>query len=195
MTTVRMPTQKRSIEKRDNIIEKGFKLMCEKGYYNTTTTDIAEYANVSVGIIYQYFNDKKDIFIEGVKKYSNDIMYPILKVLDDDTFDLYNISKLLDEMVKRHTFSLKEHEEISAMTHLDKEVGEIFRNSELIVSNKIVNYLEKKNYNIPNMLEKVHIIMQIIDDYCHEMVYHKHDEINYDIMKDEIIKMIKRIIK
>ena len=61
-----MPTQKRSIEKRNRIIEKGFKLMCEQGYYNTTMPDIAKYADVSVGIIYQYFNDNKDIFIEGV---------------------------------------------------------------------------------------------------------------------------------
>ena len=38
--------------------------MCNKGYYNISTPDIAKEANVSTGIIYQYFNDKKDIFIE-----------------------------------------------------------------------------------------------------------------------------------
>ena len=47
----RIPTQKRSIEKRNKMIEKGFKLMCEKGYYNTSTPDIAESAGVSTGII------------------------------------------------------------------------------------------------------------------------------------------------
>lgn len=59
----RIPTQKMSIEKINKIIE--------KGYYNTSTPDIAESAEVSIGIIYQYFNDKKDIFIEGIKQYSN----------------------------------------------------------------------------------------------------------------------------
>ena len=49
----RIPTQKRSIEKRNKIIAKGFELMCEKGYYNTSTPDIAESAGVSTGIIYQ----------------------------------------------------------------------------------------------------------------------------------------------
>ena len=76
----RIPTQKRSIEKRNKIIEKGFELMCEKGYYNTSTPDIAESAWVSIGIIYQYFNDKKDIFIEGIKEYSNSIMFPMINV-------------------------------------------------------------------------------------------------------------------
>ena len=51
---------KMSIEKINKIIE--------KGYYNTSTPDIAESAEVSIGIIYQYFNDKKDIFIEGMNK-------------------------------------------------------------------------------------------------------------------------------
>ena len=50
------------VEKRNKIIEKGFELMCEKGFYNISTPDIAEAAEVSTGIIYQYFNDKKDIF-------------------------------------------------------------------------------------------------------------------------------------
>ena len=82
MSDTRMPTQKRSIEKRNRIIEKGFELMCEKGYYNVSTPDIAEAAEVSTGIIYQYFNDKKDIFIEGVKNYSRGIMYPMINLID-----------------------------------------------------------------------------------------------------------------
>ena len=68
MSNIRIPTQKRSIAKRERIIENGFNLMCENGYFNTSTPDIAKAADVSTGIIYQYFNDKKDIFIEGVKK-------------------------------------------------------------------------------------------------------------------------------
>ena len=40
MSDTRMPTQKRSIEKRNKIIKCGFELMCEKGYYNTNTTEI-----------------------------------------------------------------------------------------------------------------------------------------------------------
>ncbi|MCQ2969734.1 MAG: TetR/AcrR family transcriptional regulator, partial [Clostridium sp.] len=74
MAEVRMPTQKRGIEKRNKIIEAGFKVICDKGYYNITTNDIAQEAGVSVGIIYQYFNDKKEIFIEGIKNYSKSIM-------------------------------------------------------------------------------------------------------------------------
>ena len=84
MSEIRIPTQKRSIEKKDKIVEKGFELMCENGYFNTSTNDIAKYAGVSTGIIYQYFNDKKEIFIEGVKNYSDTIMFPILDILKNN---------------------------------------------------------------------------------------------------------------
>ena len=75
MGNIREPIKKSSIEKKERIIKKGFELMCEKGYHNVNTVDIAKYSNVSTGIIYQYFNDKKDIFVKGVKDYANNIMF------------------------------------------------------------------------------------------------------------------------
>ena len=71
--TIRTPVQKRSIEKKDKIIEAGFNLICKKGYYNTNTAEIAKEAGVSTGIVYQYFRDKHDILIEGIKRYATDI--------------------------------------------------------------------------------------------------------------------------
>ena len=40
MTKTRVPTQKRSIEKRQKIVKAGFDLFCEKGYYKTNTAEI-----------------------------------------------------------------------------------------------------------------------------------------------------------
>ena len=39
---IREPVQKRSIEKKEKIIKAGFDLICEKGYYNTNTAEIAK---------------------------------------------------------------------------------------------------------------------------------------------------------
>ena len=64
---IRKPIQKRSIEKKEKIIQSGFELICKKGYYNTNTAEIAKNASVSTGIVYQYFKDKHDIFIEALK--------------------------------------------------------------------------------------------------------------------------------
>lgn len=199
MSEIRIPTQKRSIEKRNKIIEKGFELMCENGYYNTNTNDIAKYAGVSTGIIYQYFNDKKEIFIEGVKNYSDNIMFPIVDVLKNNEIKFDNLEKLLDQMlnifIKKHTLSKKAHEEIIALSHLDNDIAKIFHDKEINTTKEIVDLLVKNNFKIKNITEKVHIIIGIVENYCHEIVYHKHSLLNYDEMKNEVIKIINSILK
>lgn len=199
MSNTRVPTQKRSIEKRNRIVEKGFELMCEKGYYNVSTPDIAEAAEVSTGIIYQYFTDKKDIFIEGVKNYANTIMFPMLTVLENEDIKIENIEQLLKNMIdayiKNHTISKKAHEELMAMSHLDDDVALIFKKSEFDLTNKIVEILEHNNIKLENPIEKIHIVIGIIENLCHEIVYHKHNKINYDAMKNEVIQMIVSTLK
>lgn len=199
MSEIRIPTQKRSIEKRNKIIEKGFELMCNNGYYNTNTNEIAKYAGVSTGIIYQYFNDKKDIFMAGVENYANKIMYPMLNILKTQKIDLNNLDEILSDMIdnfiKSHTISKKAHEELMAMSHLDEDVKNIFKNSELEMTNKIVSLLENNEITTDHLKEKVHIIIGVIENLCHEIVYHKHEQLNYDIMKKEVIKLITSMLK
>ena len=198
MSETRIPTQKRSIEKRNKIIAYGFELMCNKGYYNVSTNDIAKYAEVSTGIIYQYFNDKKDIFIEGIKNYSDNIMFPILNVLKNNEVKINNLENLLNEMldifIKQHTLSKNAHEEMIALSHLDPDIAEIFHQKELDTTTIIVKTLKENNIFSENLSEKVHIIIGIVENYCHEVVYHHHKTMNYDVMKKEVIKIIANIL-
>ena len=199
MSETRIPTQKRSIEKRNKIIEKGFELICKNGYYKTNTIDIAEYAGVSTGIIYQYFNDKKEIFLEGMKMYSDSIMFPLINILDNKKFDIDNFDKVLDnvinEFIKSHKVSKKAHEEMMALSHLDDDIASIFHEKEIEFTNKIVSILKYNNFNTENIEEKVHIVIGLVDNLCHEIIYHKHANINYDIMKKEVIDIIINILK
>ena len=173
--------------------------MCENGYYKTTTSDIAKYIGISTGIIYQYFNDKKEIFIEGVQHYSEGILFPMIKILDENTISLENIDDIIEsiinDLIKQHTFSKKAHEELMAMSHLDSDISEIFKKSELELTKKIVTVLEDNNINLANAQEKIHIAIGLIDNLCHETVYHQHEQFNYDVMKTETIKLIVYILK
>lgn len=198
MAEVRIPTQKRSIEKRNKIIEKGFELMCNNGYHATNTADIAKYAGVSIGIIYQYFTDKKEIFIEGAKKYSNDIMFPIFSLIDENTKlpkDLKSFFKKIIEINKRqHTTSKKAHQELTAMQHLDEDVEQIFKNSELAFSEKLYHLFINNDFDSNNLEEKMHLIVNLIDSLAHEEAYHKHDNLNYDVMENIVIDTILSIL-
>ena len=51
MTTIREPSQKRSIETKRKIIEAGYNLFAKYGYYKINTAQIAKEAGVSTGIL------------------------------------------------------------------------------------------------------------------------------------------------
>ena len=195
---IREPVQKRSIEQKEKIIKSGFELICEKGYYNTNTAEIAKAAGVSTGIVYQYFKDKHDILVEGIKKYASDIFYPMLNVTTNIKIDKNNLDKILRNMInafiENHKLSQVAHEEIMSMTHSDKEIAEFFQENEMAMTKNISNVLLKNGFNSSNLDEKVHIAIHLIDDLCHEIVYHKHKDLNYDVMIDLVIENILNLM-
>ena len=196
-TEIREPIQKRSIETKDKIIEAGFDLICNDGYYKTNTSKIAKKAGVSTGIIYQYFKDKRDIFLSGLDKYADDIFYPMLNMpnISFSKDDLPNILKnMIERYISNHKLSAIAHEEITAMTHSDKDVAFYFHKKEMEMTNKISNILIENNFKITNIKEKVHIMIGLIDNLCHEIVYHKHKELDYDAMTDIVINEIVNIL-
>ena len=197
-TEIREPIQKRSIETKDKIIEAGFDLICNDGYYKTNTSKIAKKAGVSTGIIYQYFKDKRDIFLAGLDKYADDIFYPMLNMpnVNFSKDDLPNIMKnMIKRYISNHKLSAIAHEEITAMTHSDKDVAFYFHKKEMEMTNKISNILVENNFKITNINEKVHIVIGLTDNLCHEIVYHKHKELDYEIMTDIVVNEIINILK
>ena len=195
---IREPIQKRSIEKKEKIIKSGFELICEKGYYNTNTAEIAKAAGVSTGIVYQYFKDKHDILVEGIKRYASEIFYPMLNVTSNIKIDKNNLDTILRNMIntfiENHKLSQVAHEEIMAMTHSDKEIAEFFQQNEMAMTKNISRILVDNGFDSKNLDEKVHIAMHLIDDLCHEIVYHKHKDLDYDVMINLVIENILNLI-
>ena len=179
---------------KEKIIKAGFELICEKGYYNTNTAEIAKVAGVSTGIIYQYFKDKHDILVEGIKRYASDIFYPMLNVTSNIKIDKNNLDSVLRNMinafVENHKLSQIAHEEIMAMTHSDKEIAEFFQENEMAMTKNISKILLDNGFGSKNLDEKVHIAIHLIDDLCHEIVYHKHKDLDYDVMINLVIENI-----
>ena len=198
MEEIREPKQKRAIKKKEAIIKAGFNLICKNGYYNTNTAEIAKEAGVSTGIIYQYFKDKYDIFIEALEKYGCDIFFPLLKVKDIQ-FNKSEFDQLLNQMIQHyisnHKVSNVAHEEIMSMVHSDKRVAEYYYKRELEMTNILRNIFIDNGFKDINLYEKVHIMMGLIDNLCHEIIYHKHDDMNYDIMTNLVIENIKNLFK
>ena len=194
--SIREPKQKRAVEKKEKILEAGFELICENGYYNTNTAEIAKKANVSTGIVYQYFKDKHDILVEAVYKYGDKIFFPMLNI---KKIDLKDIDKMMRDMInhyiKDHKVSKIAHEEIMSMVHSDHDIATYYYKRELEMTSNIKKLLLENNFKDDNLDEKIHVIIGMIDNLCHEVTYHKHKEMNYDIMTDIVIENIKNILK
>ena len=195
---IRKPVQKRSIETKEKILKAGFDLICEKGYYNTNTAEIAKAANVSTGIVYQYFKDKHDILIESIQIYGTSVLLPMMEILENDfTSDNLKvvIKRIINTLIQSHSISRSAHNEIMALSLSDEQVAKIFQDSEIELTDKLIDILTKNGLEFDNMREKVHIIINIVDDLCHEVAYHKHESMNYEVMIDTVVDCVINLLK
>lgn len=63
------------------------------------------------------------------------------------------------------------------------------------MTKSIKELLLENNFKDNNLDEKIHVIIGMIDNLCHEVTYHKHKEMNYEVMTDIVIENIKNILK
>lgn len=195
---VREPRQQRAIEKKEKIVKEGFNLICKNGYYNTNTAEIAKAAGVSTGIVYQYFKDKYDILTLGLEKYGDDIFFPMLNNANIK-FDKKNFDVLLNDMIKHyidnHKVSNVAHEEIMSMVHSDKRIAEYYYKRELEMTNSIKTLLLDNGFKDDYLSEKVHIMIGLIDNLCHEVIYHKHSDMDYNVMTKIVVDNVKNLFR
>lgn len=190
---IRKPKQQRAIEKKQKIIDAGFNLICKNGYYRTNIPEIAKKAGVSTGIIYQYFKDKHDIFLKAIEKYGDSIFFPMLQV-DKKRFSRKNFRNtmrdFISQYIKSHKVSKIAHREIMSMVHSDPDIERYYYNRELQLTKMIKSILLQNDFSSRNLYERVHIMVGMIDNLCHEIIYHRHKDMDYDVMIDIVIKNI-----
>ena len=191
---VRQPQQERSIEKKNKIIEAGYQLFSEVGYYGTNTKEIAKRAGVSTGIVYGYFQDKRDILICVLEIYINKVFDPFFKLFDKLTdpidFDIV-IPKIINQAISTHKNNRKIHEALHSLASSDEAISAQFIALEDDITLKIAEKFTNLGVNVENAVEKIHFAMDIIQSFSHEYVFDKHEYIDYIVMKDMVIKIIK----
>ncbi len=196
--TVRKPQQERSIEKKNKIIEASYQLFSEVGYYGTNTAEIAKKAGVSTGIVYGYFQDKRDILISVIEIYIEKAFEPVFKMFDNLKLPLdfaSVIPAVLDVAIKSHKKNGKMHEALHSLTHNDEGINMEFISLEDNLTVKIAEKFETLGVKIENAMEKIHFAMDIVQSFSHEYVFDKHDYIDYDIMREMVIKTLIDLFK
>lgn len=197
MAEIREPQKSNSIEKKRKIVEGGLKVFGEKGFYKTTTVEIAKVAGVSTGIVYSYFKDKKDIFLHALRLYFGNIYLPMEQALQsvEPPIDLENtVRAFIQITIRSHKENMTAHEEMIAMSHLDEDVHKLFMDVEREITATVAHYLRANGFDNGNLQEKTHIAYNLVETLCHEYVYHRHSYIDYDVMIEETVGLLVSLL-
>ena len=183
---VREPKQERSIEKKNRIVQAGFELFSQVGYYNTNTAEIAKRAGVSTGIVYGYFKDKRDILLDVLEIYVKEAFAPVLDMISNLTAPVNfegTIGHVLESAINIHTKYANIHEALHSLSHTDEAVNNKFISLEDEITLAIANKLADLGVKKENLTERIHFAMDIVQSFSHEYVYDHHTYIDYDAMR------------
>lgn len=195
---VREPKQERSIEKKNRIIEAGYALFSEVGYYGTNTAEIAKRAGVSTGIVYGYFSDKRDILISVLEIYINKTVEPLFNMLDKLKAPISFaeiIPMILDKVIKTHKQNRKIHEALHSLASSDEGINAEFIALEDAITIRFSEKFDTLGLKLENSIEKIHFAMDIIQSFSHEYVFDKHEYIDYYVMREMVINTLINLFK
>lgn len=191
---IREPKQERSIEKKNRIIEAGYELFSEIGYYGTNTQEIAKRAGVSTGIVYGYFKDKHDILLCVLNIYIKKVCEPLMSLVMNDLKCPADLNKVVNEIIDKtidmHEKNAQLHNTLHSLAPNDESVDAQFLWLENHVSQKLSDRLEEINLCSEHTVEKVHLAMNLVQSFAHEYVFDKHDYIDYAAMRNLVANTI-----
>lgn len=187
MADTRVPIQKRSIEKKQKILDAGFALFCEKGYYRTNTTEIAKCAGVSTGALYSYFKDKREVYIAALDSYLDrlsDNLFARLEgvcPIDPESF----AGRWIEAYVEIYAGSGHILAQLRGLIMEDSEISRHFSASESRYISRLVQLLERGGISRENMPEKVYICCILIDSLRQEKAAFSHSELSFAVLSGQ----------
>jgi AcrR family transcriptional regulator len=126
---VRQPKQPRSIGRKEKVLDAALGLFSEKGYYQTTTNEIARTAGVSIGTLYAYFENKDTILLEILGRFHERFGTATRRALADA--DLYQADKkewfriLIMALIEEHERSANLIKELNAIYYVNPQVAAV----------------------------------------------------------------------
>lgn len=194
---IKAPQQKRSIEMRNRILKTGFDLMCEKGYYNTNTAEIAKAAGVSTGIVYRYFNNKKEILLYALQEQCEPVLNELFKKMEIVTSEKdlkYHINDIIRKIADFHIeTSVGIRKNISIFKE-DEELMQWLKDYEAVICDKLVEKFVDLGYSRKNLFDKIYVAYHLIDSFCDDMILNQNDNLDYDFIISTISQLVNEVL-
>lgn len=172
---IRVPKQKRSIEKKQRIKDAAIKLMSEKGYHSTSSNEIAKEAGVSIGTFYSYYKDKKDLYKELVADIYDVVITPMNLSEDSDNLSIEETVYLYIETVfKGHEYETAFQREIASLSEQSDE----FRDIEMVhkegLTQMFISVLSayKDELKVKDLKTASYLILTTVEATVHDTMFH-----------------------
>lgn len=195
---VRIPQQKRSIEKKEKIVRVAYQLFNENGYYATNTSMIAKQAGLSVCSIYSYFQDKKDIMLACLQENSAEINRRICEQISNLTVnsDVFSIAQGVYRIfVESHDFSKQYHNDVMSLKYADENVRNFFINERQSFARTTIEQLKKCGIMFKHEKEQTFLIYSLLESLEDEIIYNADTDINKEIVVDECARIISDMLQ
>lgn len=192
--SVRIPQQKRSIEKKEKITSAAYKLFCEKGYYNTSTPEIASEAGVSVGCLYSYFKDKRTIFIELIQNFYGDNFETLSKNLPKWNLNLEDgIREIINIVIKNHEKYKGFFREMTVLCYYDTEIAKLSDKLDEKLNMISLEYVKhyKDLIKVKDYEAAVIVVTGIVDSITHRISFHENSIDKERILNEGINAILK----
>lgn len=189
---LRKPKQARSKQMAEKILETALGLFCDKGYYGTTTNEIARQAQISIGSLYAYYHDKDAIFMEILAQYHQWFLSMFDVINNDENHMIYLENKkkwlyiLLDELIKRHMAVKKLNRELNALYYTKSEVRTVIDEQTRKIKGAILQMIQDDPAGISSDHPEITVLLMVdfISTIVDRIVF---DEGMTDLEKEYVI--------
>lgn len=176
--------------KRQLILDTALELFAEHGFHTTSISKIAKKANISKGLIYNYFESKEELLIQIMMHFLNR-MYKefdpnkdgILTVEEFKYFIHYSLQNIKENVLQYKLYmALSTQPDVVSIIH-ENLIGN--EKMQLIIK-ELYEYFERNGYKNPK--QEMGILTSILKGATLQYVYVP-DSIDLDLIEKRIIEM------
>lgn len=159
------------------INESAFSLFAEKGYNQVTMKMIAKDVGISVGTLYNYYSNKKDLFLKSFKLSFDHIYFSLNNIIENEKGTYEFIRFLYNEIVKLKRFG----REIISNKNDNRVFVELKNHLLMLMRFLIYRAEEKNNLDLSNKDKErvIRVLILAMHDFAQEFPEDKEGNINF----------------
>lgn len=198
---IRTPVQNRSREKKDRIIQAAYDFFNQEGYNAVSIRMIAKAAGVSIGTIYSYFQDKRDIYIATAALYGHDMYDNFSSIIQDKKFSTENVEEMVYTIIVKFKEIIQSHYNFHldsvVLSLTDEKIREVLSVQEHEIANSISQLFIQSmgdKIEVQDAQVSTFIVHKAIEEIVQHMLFYKVD-LPEDLVFRELALMVSRYIE